>query len=244
MSDEKSQVVEVEEQDHSGGNREARRAAKKGKNGTGRTRVYAIVVYPDSAPDDWRERLVQEHVAVLISPLHDKDVNPDGTPKKPHYHVLVMYDSVKTPEQVDAMWDRVLGENRVKHYENVNSTRGYGRYLCHLDNPEKAQYAKEDVEALGGADYEEIISLPSDDWEVLDQIFDYLDEHGDERHARYYSRFIQWCRRERRDWFKLLAKRYTYMIVQYMKADRVDRADARAEAMRLRVDPATGELVE
>ena len=26
-----------------------------------------------------------------ISPLHDKDMNPDNTPKKPHYHVILTY---------------------------------------------------------------------------------------------------------------------------------------------------------
>ena len=54
---------------------------KKGSSGAGRTRVYAILVYEDSAPDDWRERLTQEHVAALISPYHDKAVNPDGSQK-------------------------------------------------------------------------------------------------------------------------------------------------------------------
>lgn len=254
MEQELSQVAEAGNQERMP-NRAERRAAAKGKgksSGAGRTRVFAIVVYPDSAPDDWKERLTQEHVSVLISPLHDQDVNPDGSQKKPHYHVMVMFDGVKSQEQVDAMWDRVLGENRVKHYETVNSTRGYGRYLCHLDNPEKAQYDKADVVGLGGADYEEIISLPSDDWEVLDKIYDYLEEHSEEEHAQYYSKFMQWCRRERRDWWKLLMRRYTYAIVQYMKSDRIARADMRMRAEqegwrgrmpRMRVDTATGEVI-
>ena len=41
-----------------------------------RTRHFATVVYPESAPMDWIERLDAYHVATLISPLHDKDVNP------------------------------------------------------------------------------------------------------------------------------------------------------------------------
>lgn len=187
--------------------------AKKGR-GAGRTRVFAILVYEDSAPDDWRERLTQEHVSALISPYHDQDKNPDGSQKKPHWHVMVMFDGPKSQAQVDEMWDRVLGENRVKHYETVNSTRGYGRYLCHLDNPEKAPYSKDDVQALGGADYMEIISLPSDDWEILDQIFDYIDESGE----RYYSRLLRYCRRERRDWWKLLVQRHSYVVVSYLKS--------------------------
>lgn len=233
--------------------------AKKSR-GAGRTRVYAILVYEDSAPDDWRERLTQEHVSALISPYHDKDVNPDGSQKKPHWHVMIMFDGVKSQEQVDALWDKVLGENRVKHYETVNSTRGYGRYLCHLDNPEKAQYSKDEVQALGGADYEEIISLPSDDWEILDQIFDYIDESGE----RYYSRLLRYCRRERRDWWKLLVQRHSYVVVSYLKSVATElrdegegrdavpvpedvqnmRAVQRVKAMGLLVlQPETGELL-
>ena len=232
---------------------------KKGSSGAGRTRVYAILVYEDSAPDDWRERLTQEHVAALISPYHDKDVNPDGSQKKPHWHVMIMFDGPKSQEQVNGLWDRVLGENRVKHYETVNSTRGYGRYLCHMDNPEKAQYSKDDVQALGGADYEEIISLPSDDWEILDQIFDYIDESGE----RYYSRLLRYCRRERRDWWKLLAQRHSYVVVSYLKSVATELRDEdegragrpedlknmeavqRVRAMGLLVmQPETGELQE
>jgi len=40
--------------------------------------------------------------------------------------------------------------------------RGYARYLCHLDNPEKHQYSRDDVKAFGGADYDEITQLETD----------------------------------------------------------------------------------
>ena len=47
-------------------------------------------LYPESAPDGWRDALAEQHVQVLVSPLHDADVTADGTPKKPHWHVLAM----------------------------------------------------------------------------------------------------------------------------------------------------------
>lgn len=216
------------------------------KSGTGRTRVFATVVYPDSAPEDWQERLTQEHVSAFISPLHDQDKNPDGTQKKPHWHVMLMFEGVKSREQVDALLDGVLGPDRVKHYETVNSTRGYARYLCHMDNPEKAQYDRADVVSLGGADYDEIVSLPSDDWAVLDEIFEYLENTGE----RYYSRFMAYCRAERRDWWKLLIQRHSYVVVSWMKSERARERDEMLELDRLgrsygrRVDRATGEILE
>ena len=77
----------------------------------------------------------------MISPLHKDDVNPYGEVKKPHYHVIVMFDSVKTLEQFAEFADTFGGVGK----EKVNSIRGYARYLCHLDNPEKAQYNPYDV---------------------------------------------------------------------------------------------------
>lgn len=215
-----------------------------GKSGAGRTRVFAIVVYPDSAPDDWKERLTQEHVQVLISPLHDRDKNPDGSDKKPHWHVLVMFDSVKTQEQVDKLLDRVLGPNRVKVYENVNSTRGYARYLCHKDNPEKAQYADSDVVALGGADYQELVQLGSDDRSTLRMVFAYIREHK----IRFYDELVDACiENDLQSMFALITEKRTLAVTSYLKgkAARIQAENERKKWNELgfEVDPDTGELL-
>ena len=54
------------------------------KNGRGRTRNFATIVYPESAPENWKSILENEIVPALISPLHDKDINADGEKKKAH----------------------------------------------------------------------------------------------------------------------------------------------------------------
>ena len=59
-------------------------------------RNWAFVLYPESAPKDWREQLARSGVACAISPLHDRDINPTGEPKKPHYHVILVYGSPTT----------------------------------------------------------------------------------------------------------------------------------------------------
>ena len=62
----------------------------KKSSGAGRTRNYATIVYPESAPKNWLDILREMKFNVLVSPLHDKDVNPeDGEIKKAHYHVLL-----------------------------------------------------------------------------------------------------------------------------------------------------------
>lgn len=223
-------------------------AGRPKSRGVGRTRVFAIVVYADSAPDDWRERLVQEHVQALISPYHDQDVNPDGTQKKPHWHVLILFEGVKTEDQVNEMLDRVLGPNRVKVFENVQSTRGYARYLCHLDNPEKAQYDKADVEEICGADYEELITLASSNRARLKDIMAYVRTSG----ITYYHELMDYCMENEPDWWALLVERYSYVVMAYMSSLRQRNKDIQDELRAqgydvqgpdVRTDPATGEIL-
>ena len=47
-----------------------------------RTRSWTFLVYPESAPDNWRDYLDEEHLEWVESPLHEFDVNPTGEVKK------------------------------------------------------------------------------------------------------------------------------------------------------------------
>ena len=134
-----------------------------------RTRNFVTVVYPDSALSNWKDILSDECIPAFISPLHDSDCNADGEVKKAHYHVMVMFDSVKTDKQAKELFDKI-GEVGL---QRVNSTRGYARYLCHLDNPEKAQYDQSDAIQLGGADYIFVIGLTSDKYRAVREIIEF-----------------------------------------------------------------------
>ena len=142
---------------------------KEGRSyGSGRTRNYATVVYPESAPEGWQNTLAEMCIPAFISPLHDKDVNPTGEEKKEHYHVMIMFESVKTREQAKELFDEIGGVG----IEVVNSIRGYARYLCHLDNPDKAQYSTDAVRSLAGADYISVIGLATDKYKAIKEILD------------------------------------------------------------------------
>ena len=203
-----------------------------------RKRVFATVVYPESAPEDWKERLNQVHVAALVSPLHDKDVNPDGEFKKAHYHVMLIFESPKDFEsQVKPIFDSIGGVGR----ETVNSMRGYARYLCHLDNPEKFQYNTADVLQLSGADYAEIIRLPTDDSKMLIELFGYI------RTNQIYSlaELIDLCAVNNRDWFNMITMSRAYIVDKYIKSLmwEQDAMYVRRDDRQVKVDPETGEVV-
>lgn len=179
-------------------------------SGRGRTRNYATVVYPESAPEKWFEILSEQCIPCFISPLHDKDINPGGETKKPHYHIMLMYESVKTKEQATAVFDLIGGVG----CEIVQSLRGYARYLCHLDNPEKYQYEPEDVKSFGGADYISIIGLVTDKYKAIGEMIDFCCDND----IYSYSTLLEWCRSNRFDWFRVLCDNGTFVIKEYLKS--------------------------
>ena len=115
---------------------------KKGRN-------WAFVVYPESLPNNWQDIIYETGLPMAFSPLHDKDVNPDGTPKKPHYHVVCYYDSPTTYECVkENVTDKLNGSFPIK----LESLKGMYRYHIHQDNPEKYQYKDYERQFFNGFD--------------------------------------------------------------------------------------------
>ena len=72
----------------------------------------------------------------IESPLHDKDVNPDGSKKKPHWHIMLSADGPITEKRINQIIKPLNGPIPQK----VGSSIGMVRYFIHLDNPEKHQY--------------------------------------------------------------------------------------------------------
>ena len=66
-----------------------------------RVRLWATVVYPESAPDNWLTILRDLMIPCYVSPLHDKDFNADKTPKKAHYHVMLVFEGKKSRAQIE-----------------------------------------------------------------------------------------------------------------------------------------------
>lgn len=180
------------------------------KISTTRYRNFATVVYPDSAPDNWRDILSNHHIPAFISPLHDKDINPNGEPKKPHYHVMIMFEGKKSIEQVIEVFASIGGVG----CEVIKTIRGYARYLCHLDNPEKAQYNQADVVALAGADYVGTIGLPVDKYKAIREMLAYCEENR----IVSYADLLTYCMEERFDWFRVLCDNGTFVVMEYLKS--------------------------
>lgn len=177
---------------------------------TKRTRNFATVIYEDSTPENWLDILTDLHIPCFVSPLHDKDVKEDGSPKKPHRHVQFMFDGVKTVDQVQKIISNFNGVG----CEVLESVRGYARYLCHLDNPEKAKYSISDVIELAGADYHEVIRRMTDKSKALSEMQDYIDENDIDS----FYELASYSRNFRSDWYDCLINNGSYFIKEYIKS--------------------------
>jgi len=118
-------------------------------------RNWTFLVYPESAPADWVKKLQETGLQAAISPLHDKDIDPDGQPKKAHFHVIVCY-SGPTSYNVVLSLTQSLGQPIPKPLEQV---RGMYRYFTHMDNPDKFQYNAADISTLNGFNIMDFVDM-------------------------------------------------------------------------------------
>lgn len=175
-----------------------------------RNRNFATIVYPDSAPENWLDFLDGYHVASFVSPLHAFDVNANGEIKKAHYHVLVMFEGVKSTSQVKEFFSTFGGVG----CEVVNSIRGMARYLCHLDNPEKYQYNPVEVKSFGGADYAGLVELETDRVKLIADMQEWCKANG----CVSLSDLYDYSRIYNYDWFRALATHCNNVMSAYLRS--------------------------
>ena len=177
-----------------------------------RGRNWTIIVYPDSAPDDWRDQLDQLHIQWIESPLHDKDTNPDGTVKKAHWHVLLLFEGNKSYQQVKDITAKLNTVNP----QRVESARGMVRYMVHLDNPEKYQYDVKDIKAHGGADIDSLMKpTTTNRLQTLKEIIAYIHDNQ----VTNFMDLLMYAIQNNDDWFNIMADYNTLFITKAIDAE-------------------------
>lgn len=179
-----------------------------------RTRNWTFLLYPESAPADWKARLDDLHIPYVLSPLHDKDLNATGEPKKAHYHIVLCYENKKSYEQVKAITDD-LSQPIPKR---VESLVGMIRYLTHIDNPEKAQYQFSDIQSFGGIDVFKLYCSSTDKKAILRDICNFILEHDIIEFHEIYTYALY----NEPNWFDLLSDSHTLVITSFIKSRRHD----------------------
>ena len=144
-------------------------------------RNWSFVLYEDSCSKDWEEYLISTGIPFTYA-YHDKDVNPTGEPKKPHYHVMICADGPITYQNAKTYADRVGSANGV--IQPVGSVRGMVRYFCHLDNPDKYQYNESIIQCRNGFDPKDYFSLTVSQQKAFKRkVTEFISDNGIEEYA-------------------------------------------------------------
>lgn len=189
--------------------------ASEKTRGHDRTRVWCAVIYPESAPEDWREKLDAYHFEWAESPLHDMDANPGtGERKKPHWHIVMAFDGPKSYEQVC----EILEPINCPIPQRCHALKGAVRYFAHLDNPEKHQYSPSDIVGHGGFDVQSALAPTSAKrYELIKEMQDWVKDHG----ITEMQDLMDEARENRLDdWFPLLCDSCAYVMGIYIKSQR------------------------
>lgn len=188
--------------------------ASEKSRGHDRTRVWSAIIYPDSAPENWRDVLDEEHFQWVESPLHEFDVNSTGEVKKAHWHINLVFDGPKSFEQVCD----ILKPLNCPIPQRCHSLKGSVRYMAHLDNPEKYQYDISDIVCHGGLDLADLLKPTSSErYSLIAEMQDFVKENG----IVEFQDLFDFARSDRFDtWYPLLCDNSAYVISLYIKSQR------------------------
>lgn len=213
--------------------REAQRKWEKANRGKGKLHKNWMLIFYEHECPHWRDELAENFIECVVSPLHDQDTwteadeakNPDhkaGSKKKPHYHLLAAYDHAVDYETVCEDF-KFLNTKNIKY---VKSKKAMALYLCHLKDPEKAQYSPDGIVEFCGADWR--------DWcNEIENLHDMMREMRQfcrENNVFDFYLFWDWCDQNNDEWSRALDLHCAYAMERYLKS--------------LRAAAKMGELVE
>lgn len=192
---------------------------KKQSKKDSRVRNWTFIEYPESAPDNWRLVLDDLHIKWVESPLHDKDTNPDGTVKKPHWHVMLCFSSKKSYQQILKICRGISGTNP----QRVEDITGLVRYMAHLDNPEKYQYDTGLIVGHGGFDVGNyLVATRRERYSIIRDMMAWVDMEN----ITEMKDLLDYAMREHfEDWFPLLCDNAAYVMGVYIKSNRFKSLD-------------------
>ena len=183
-----------------------------------KSRAFWFVLYPESAKENWKEILKGYHISFLVSPLHDMDKNADGTTKKAHYHIMLIFPNTTTttiPEEICNAVNGVRPPNdRGYNGFACSSISSCARYLIHRDDADKFQYSPSDVYCYGDISYLECMASNYEINNTLDDMKLFIEQH------RIVSipLFNAFCRENSPEWSYILNSQHSLKIERHIKS--------------------------
>lgn len=189
-------------------------ATKEKKSADKRTRNWAFILYPESAPENWKELLKEEKVSFAVSPLHDLDISDENTGvlKKAHYHIMICFDSVKTFTQVEEITKKL----NCPIPQMVNSYKGTIRYMVHKDDANKHQYNISDIYVYGDIDIVTPFQTSTSRYDAIKEMLNYVKENN----IIEFQDLMDYAMVEQEEWFRYLCDNSAYIVQEYIKSAR------------------------
>lgn len=176
---------------------------------------FEFEVYPDSAPEDWLTRLEDLKIQAYVSPFHDKDVKPDGTPKKGHFHIIVVFSGGKNEAFCQGIIDEVGGANG--YGEVCRSLEGSIRYLVHLGCSNKYHYNPDEIICFGGAPLKKYFSDSEvEDVSTVTEVIKYIKGHKN----IIFCDFVDYCLESKHSWLRAMRSTwFSTLVREYLKSN-------------------------
>lgn len=178
-----------------------------------RSRNWATIIYPESCPD-YMEKIGGMVITGFLSPLHSDPGEDEKTERKPHFHLLVKFSSVKSQDQVLSIFQAAgfVGAERISDF------RSYARYLCHLDQPLKKKYDIDQVVSFGGLDYREIIQASADKYKIISEMIQFCEQEPELIKDSFANLTKYAIDQGKIDWFRALCDNAAYIMTSYLQS--------------------------
>lgn len=165
------------------------------ENKNNKAKYWGMILYPESAPKNWKDILTKTGCEIAISPLHDMDSDEEtGELKKAHWHLIIKYPNSTTYNNVLTL----CNELNAPIPQSIGNIKGAFRYFTHQDNPEKFQYKFDDIVYLNGFDVGSCNKLGSTE---IYQIKHDINEFLKENHLYDYTDIMSILFEQNYDWY-------------------------------------------
>lgn len=116
-------------------------------------RYFCAILYEEDPNFEKYFKNISENYEEVTYIIHDKDTNEDGTPKKPHMHILFKVGN--NARHINSIAKEVgIAEN----YLQGCNKKSMLMYLIHLKNEDKTQYDLEEVKGYLKEELKRIIN--------------------------------------------------------------------------------------
>lgn len=184
-----------------------------------------FIAYEEILDEDFIGKLASMGYECCVGPVHDKDENPDGLPKKKHRHCLTKFRGKKYIETYYAELGVVFGTVTIDGHISVRgipypqklktTPAAVVRYMLHLDNPEKHRYEDLPI-GLCGFEPLNLLYNNGDIAHQLDDIFTII-EVNEFEYPRQLVSFLKW--KGRRDLLLLYYTSKSYLINSFLNGN-------------------------